>query len=77
MSFNRRRELLFLYTVKDANPNGDPLNANHPRFDAETSQILVSDVRIKRTIRDEWLREGLVARGCPGAEELNLKRNLM
>lgn len=59
MSFNRRRELLFLYTVKDANPNGDPLNANHPRFDAETSQILVSDVRIKRTIRDEWLREGL------------------
>ena len=59
MSFNNRREFLFLYSVKDANPNGDPLNANHPRFDAESGQILVSDVRIKRTIRDQWLREGL------------------
>ena len=57
--FFKRREYLFLYSVKDANPNGDPLNANHPRFDAETSRIMVSDVRIKRTIRDQWLREGL------------------
>lgn len=59
MAFHRRREILFLYSVKDANPNGDPLNANHPRFDAETGRILVSDVRIKRTIRDQWIREGL------------------
>lgn len=59
MSFARRREFLFVYSVKDANPNGDPLNANHPRYDAETSQVLVSDVRIKRTIRDQWLRDGL------------------
>lgn len=58
MSFANRREFLFIYTVKDANPNGDPLNANHPRYDAETGQILVSDVRIKRTIRDQWLRDG-------------------
>jgi CRISPR-associated protein Csh2 len=58
MSFANRREILFIYTVKDANPNGDPLNANHPRYDGETGQILVSDVRIKRTIRDQWLREG-------------------
>jgi CRISPR-associated protein Csh2 len=59
MSFAGRREFLFVYSVKDNNPNGDPLNANHPRYDAETSQVLVSDVRIKRTIRDQWLREGL------------------
>jgi len=59
MAFARRREILFVYSVKDANPNGDPLNANHPRFDFETSKILVSDVRIKRTIRDQWLRDGL------------------
>ncbi len=58
MSFNNRRELLFVYSVKDANPNGDPLNANHPRYDSETGQIMASDVRIKRTIRDQWLREG-------------------
>jgi len=45
-----------VYSVKDANPNGDPLNANHPRYDEETGQVLVSDVRIKRTIRDEFMR---------------------
>jgi len=59
MSFKNRREYLFLYSVKDANPNGDPLNSNHPRFDPESGQILVSDVRVKRTIRDEWLRQGV------------------
>lgn len=58
MSFDQRRELLFVYSVKDANPNGDPLNANHPRFDEDSGQILVSDVRVKRTVRDQWLREG-------------------
>ena len=59
MAFTKRREYLFLYSVKDANPNGDPLNANHPRFDSETSMVMVSDVRIKRTIRDQWLKERL------------------
>jgi len=54
----QRRELLFLYSTKDANPNGDPLNDNHPRFDEETEQIQVSDVRIKRTVRDELVRTG-------------------
>ncbi|NLL37346.1 MAG: type I-B CRISPR-associated protein Cas7/Csh2 [Fretibacterium sp.] len=58
MSFDQRREYLFVYSVKDANPNGDPLNANHPRFDEDSRQILVSDVRVKRTVRDQWLREG-------------------
>lgn len=58
MAFNQRKEYLFLYTVKDANPNGDPLNENHPRYDKDTAQAMSSDVRIKRTIRDEWVREG-------------------
>jgi len=58
MAFEKRRELLFVYSVKDANPNGDPLNNNAPRKDEETGQILVSDVRIKRTVRDQWIREG-------------------
>jgi CRISPR-associated protein Csh2 len=56
MAFKQRREYLFLYSVKDANPNGDPLNENHPRYDGDTSQAMASDVRIKRTIRDEWVR---------------------
>lgn len=58
MAFNKRREYLFLYSVKDANPNGDPLNENHPRYDDDTSQAMASDVRVKRTVRDEWVREG-------------------
>lgn len=49
-----RSEFLFLYDVRDANPNGDPLDDNKPRLDSDTNQCLVSDVRIKRTIRDYW-----------------------
>lgn len=49
-----RSELLFLYDIENANPNGDPLNENRPRFDTESSVALVSDVRLKRTIRDYW-----------------------
>jgi len=56
--FKKRRQYIFVYAVKDANPNGDPLNDNHPRYDEETEQIQVSDVRIKRTVRDEWVRTG-------------------
>jgi CRISPR-associated protein Csh2 len=48
----QRSEILFLYEIENANPNGDPLNENRPRYDAEESRILVSDVRLKRTIRD-------------------------
>ncbi len=47
-----KSELLFLYDVKDANPNGDPLDENKPRIDEETGQNIVTDVRLKRTVRD-------------------------
>jgi len=49
-----RSEILFLYDIENANPNGDPLNENRPRFDSESSTVLVTDVRLKRTIRDYW-----------------------
>ena len=49
-----RSEILFLYEIENANPNGDPMNENRPRFDSEDGTALVSDVRIKRTIRDYW-----------------------
>ncbi|AKB33710.1 CRISPR-associated protein, Csh2 family [Methanosarcina siciliae HI350] len=48
----RRSELVFLYDIKDGNPNGDPLDENKPRIDEETGINLVTDVRFKRTIRD-------------------------
>jgi len=47
-----RAELVFLYDIKDANPNGDPLDENKPRIDEETGINIVTDVRLKRTIRD-------------------------
>jgi len=47
-----RSEILFLYDIKDANPNGDPLDENKPRIDEETGLNIVTDVRLKRTIRD-------------------------
>ncbi|MDD3621896.1 MAG: type I-B CRISPR-associated protein Cas7/Csh2 [Methanofollis sp.] len=49
---SQRREIVFLYDVKDINPNGDPLDENKPRIDDETMVNLVSDVRLKRTVRD-------------------------
>jgi len=47
-----RSEIIFLYDIKDANPNGDPLDENKPRIDEETGINIVTDVRLKRTIRD-------------------------
>lgn len=49
---NQRSELLFCYDITDANPNGDPLDENKPRIDEETGFNFVTDVRLKRTIRD-------------------------
>jgi len=48
-----RREFLFLYDVSWANPNGDPMDENKPRIDEETGINIVTDVRLKRTIRDQ------------------------
>jgi len=51
----QRSEVLFLYDVKNANPNGDPIDENKPRMDEETGINIVTDVRLKRTIRDYFL----------------------
>ncbi|MBZ5495733.1 MAG: type I-B CRISPR-associated protein Cas7/Csh2 [Acidobacteriia bacterium] len=47
-----RTEILFVYDIADANPNGDPNDENRPRMDLEAGRAKVSDVRLKRTIRD-------------------------
>jgi len=52
MMFKGKREIVFLYDVSFANPNGDPINENRPRIDDETDLLYVTDVRLKRTIRD-------------------------
>lgn len=47
-----RYEFVLLFDVKDGNPNGDPDAGNQPRIDPETGAGLVSDVAIKRKIRN-------------------------
>jgi CRISPR-associated protein Csd2 len=48
----RRHDAVILFDVTDGNPNGDPDGGNQPRTDDETGQGLVTDVAIKRKIRD-------------------------
>jgi CRISPR-associated protein Csh2 len=55
---NKRSEILFLYDVKQCNPNGDPMDSNRPRIDEETGHCMVTDVRLKRTIRDFLVEKG-------------------
>lgn len=45
-------EILFIYEAKMTNPNGDPDDENKPRMDYDRNLNLVSDVRLKRYIRD-------------------------
>lgn len=65
MSLNNRYEFVFLFDVRDGNPNGDPDAGNMPRTDVETGQGLVTDVCIKRKIRDYV---SLIKEGEPGYE---------
>ncbi|MCI0733920.1 MAG: type I-C CRISPR-associated protein Cas7/Csd2 [Methylococcaceae bacterium] len=52
MSLENRYDFVYLFDVKDGNPNGDPDAGNLPRVDAETGQGLVTDVCLKRKIRN-------------------------
>jgi CRISPR-associated protein Csd2 len=47
-----RYEFVLLFEVKDGNPNGDPDAGNLPRLDAETGNGLVTDVCLKRKVRN-------------------------
>ncbi|MFR9727837.1 type I-C CRISPR-associated protein Cas7/Csd2 [Saccharopolyspora sp. MS10] len=47
-----RHDMVFLFEVTDGNPNGDPDFSNRPRMDEETGHGLVTDVAIKRKIRN-------------------------
>lgn len=50
----RRHDFVLLFDVHDGNPNGDPDAGNLPRVDPETMQGLVTDVSIKRRVRN-WV----------------------
>lgn len=51
-SLNKRYDFIILFDVKDGNPNGDPDAGNLPRVDAETGHGLVTDVCLKRKVRN-------------------------
>jgi len=51
-SIKNRYDFVFYFDVKDGNPNGDPDAGNLPRIDAETGNGLVTDVCIKRKVRN-------------------------
>ena len=52
MTLNHRYDFVLLFDVKDGNPNGDPDAGNLPRIDAESGRGLVTDVSLKRKIRN-------------------------
>ena len=49
---SRRHDFVLLFDVRDGNPNGDPDAGNLPRVDPETMNGIVTDVAIKRKVRD-------------------------
>jgi CRISPR-associated protein Csd2 len=51
-AITRRNDFVFLFDVVNGNPNGDPDAGNLPRLDPETNQGLVTDVCLKRKIRN-------------------------
>ncbi len=51
-SINNRYEFVYLFDVENGNPNGDPDAGNMPRIDPETSFGIVTDVCLKRKIRN-------------------------
>lgn len=72
-AIDRRYEFVLLFDVENGNPNGDPDAGNMPRLDPETSLGLVTDVCLKRKVRnyvalvkgdtpgyDIYVREGAV-----------------
>lgn len=52
MILSNRYDFVILFEVKDGNPNGDPDAGNLPRLDAETGHGLVTDVSLKRKVRN-------------------------
>ena len=51
-AINNRYDFVYLFDVANGNPNGDPDAGNLPRLDPETNQGLVSDVCLKRKVRN-------------------------
>lgn len=69
MSFDKRVEFVFLFDVKDGNPNGDPDAGNAPRVDPENGFGFVTDVCLKRKIRNFLA----LTKGCEPPNDIYVK----
>ncbi|HOB21994.1 MAG TPA: type I CRISPR-associated protein Cas7, partial [Bacillota bacterium] len=59
-AIDKRYEFVLFFDVENGNPNGDPDAGNMPRLDAETNCGIVTDVCLKRKVRNyvELVKEG-------------------
>lgn len=64
-----RIDFVYIFDVQDGNPNGDPDAGNLPRVDAETGMGLVTDVCLKRKVRN-YVQ---VAKGCSDGYDIFIK----
>ena len=64
-----RIDFVYLFDVQDGNPNGDPDAGNLPRVDAETGMGLVTDVCLKRKVRN-YVQ---VAKECAAGYDIFIK----
>lgn len=64
-----RIDFMYFFDVKDGNPNGDPDSGNLPRIDAETGMGLVTDVCLKRKVRN-YVQ---IAKGCAEGFDIFIK----
>lgn len=60
MALKNRYDFVMLFDVENGNPNGDPDAGNSPRVDAETGYGYITDVCLKRKVRNyvEFTKEG-------------------
>jgi len=66
---NNRYDFVLFFDVKDGNPNGDPDAGNLPRVDPETGHGLVTDVCLKRKVRN-YVQ---LAKGCSNGFDIFIK----
>lgn len=61
MALNNRYDFVMIFDVENGNPNGDPDAGNAPRMDVESGLGYVTDVCLKRKIRNyvELVKEGV------------------
>lgn len=78
MSIQNRYEFLYLFDCENGNPNGDPDAGNSPRIDPEDMHGLVSDVALKRRVRN-FIQEKFgtdIAAAAPNAVYVQHSTNL-